>query len=88
MCVLLYGMLLKATSFRRSVLPTFSVGELARVVLSMNSAEFAVETAPDPGELTQDQVWVRLVRVFCDQLALTPGDVVPSASIFVDLGES
>jgi hypothetical protein len=83
----IYTMLLKATPFRRSVLPTLSAGELARVVLSMNSAEFAWETN-DAAKLTQDQVWIRLVGVFCDQMAFKPEDVVPSASILVDLNES
>jgi len=81
----LYTTLLKVTPFRRSVLPTLSVGELARVVLSMNSAEFA-DKANDGVKLTQDQVWMRLVAVFCDQMMYRREDVVPSASIFGDLG--
>jgi hypothetical protein len=82
----IYTMLLKATPFRRSVLPTLSAGELSRAVLSMNGAEFTRETN-GAAKLTQDQVWIRLVGVFCDQMAFRPEDVVPSASILVDLGE-
>jgi hypothetical protein len=51
----------------------------------MNSAEFADE-ANDGAKLTQDQVWMRLVAVFCDQMMYRREDVVPSASIFGDLG--
>jgi hypothetical protein len=80
-----YTMLIEATHFRRSVLPTFSAGELARVVLSLNSTDLALEEN-NAARLTSDQVWIRLVGVFCDQLAVKPEDVVPSASIVVDLG--
>ena len=59
----LYAMLLKATPFRRSVLPILRAGELFRVVLSMNSSEFCHGTE-SPSELTQDQVWLRLNSVF------------------------
>jgi hypothetical protein len=81
----LYMGLLKATPFRRSVLPASSAGELARVVLSMNSSEFVSETT-SASCLTSDQVWIGLVHVFCDRLGYKPEDVVPSASICVDLG--
>lgn len=81
----LYMGFLKATPFRRSVLPVSNAGELARVVLSMNSSEFDSESTRAAG-LTKDQVWMGLVRVFCDRLGYKPEDVVPSASICVDLG--
>ncbi len=80
----LYVGLLKATPFRRSVLPTLSAGELARVALSMNGSEFAGE-ATGTSVLTRDQVWMRLVDVLCEQMGYKPEDVVPSASIVVDL---
>jgi hypothetical protein len=81
----LYSALLKATPFRRSELPVLSAGELARAVLSMNSHEFPQEKN-GTSELTSDQVWTRLVGVFCDQLSCKPEEVVPSATIAVDLG--
>lgn len=82
----LYPALLRWTAFRGSVLPTLTIGELARVVLSMNQEEFAHEAAHG-SKLTQDLIWIRLVSVFCDQMGFKPEDVVPSASIMVDLAE-
>lgn len=84
--VLLFDRLLKITHFQRSVLPVLTAGELARVALSMNGAEFFRKTE-DTSKLTQDLVWIKLVGVFCDQMGFSPEDVVPSASILIDLGE-
>jgi hypothetical protein len=84
---ILYTALLKATYFRRTVLPVLTAGELARVILSMNAAELLREEIGSP-ELTNDQVWIKLVDVFCDQMAFKRDDVVPSASIVGDLGVS
>jgi len=75
-----YKALLEATAFRRSELPVLRVGELARVILSMNSGEFP-QSQQDTSELNSDQIWMRLVGVFCDQLSCQPGEVVPSAAI-------
>lgn len=75
----LYASLLEATPFLRSVLPVFTAGELARVALSMNRAEFPqLETK---SALSSSQVWDKLVRIFSEQNGCNPEEVVPSASM-------
>jgi acyl carrier protein len=67
-------------------LPTDTAGELAQIVLSLNRDQF--EPALTTGELTNEDVWRRLVDIICDQLQVARDEVVPNARFVDDLGVS
>jgi acyl carrier protein len=62
-----------------------TVGDLASSVLTLNYPEFA--PASEKGSKpTAEDVWIKLVDIFCDQLGVDPDQVQPSATIADDLG--
>ena len=66
-------------------IPVRTAGELARMVLTMNFAEFAPSSdASQP--LSRDAVWARIVRIFSDQMQMDEEEIVPDARIVQDLG--
>lgn len=67
-----------------SELPADTAGELARVVLNLNYDHFAPLEAP--AKPTNEDVWQRLVEIICDQLQVSPEEVVPNACFSDDLG--
>jgi hypothetical protein len=77
--LILYAQLLNITSFRCSVLPVLTVGELARAVLPLNREQFRQE-CDKTEEPTESQIWMRLAAVL-HEAGFTPGEIVPSASI-------
>ncbi len=62
-----------------------TAGDLALIVLNLNYAEFSALQEKDH-KLTTEDVWNKLVDIFCDQLGLEPDEVVPEATIVDDLG--
>lgn len=64
-----------------------TTGDLANLVLYMNYSEFA-PPAEVGSRITTEDIWKKVVEIFCDQLGLDPEDVVPSATIADDLGVS
>lgn len=69
-----------------SELPADTAGELAQIVLSLNQDRF--EPAKGTAELTDEDIWLRLVDIICDQLQIDRGEVVPNARFVDDLGVS
>jgi acyl carrier protein len=67
-------------------LPADTAGELAQIVLSLNQDQF--EPALTTAELTNEDVWRRLVDIICDQLQVDRDEVVPNARFVDDLGVS
>ncbi len=67
-------------------LPADTAGELARVLLSVNYNHFAPVT--EGQKPTNEDVWERIVDIFCDQLQIGREEVVPNARIVDDLGVS
>jgi acyl carrier protein len=65
-------------------LPADTAGELARVVLSLNYDHFASPVTQQ--KPSSDDVWQRVVDIFCDQLQIDRKEVVPNAKIVDDLG--
>jgi len=72
---------------RRSAsnLPVATAGDLSRLVLTMNFAEFSSGAAPNQ-PMSQEDVWRRIVCIFCDQMQLDEGEIRPEARIHRDLG--
>jgi acyl carrier protein len=66
-------------------MPVTTAGELARMILTLNHEEFA-PAAAEGTVPSKEYVWTRIVRVFCDQLQVSPEEVVPEARIIEDLG--
>jgi hypothetical protein len=62
-----------------------TAGDLATSVLTLNYSEFAPVSEKDSKPTTED-VWKKLVDIFCDQLQIAPEQVVQSATIGDDLG--
>jgi hypothetical protein len=67
-----------------SELPADTAGELARVVLSLNYEHFT--TAGSTLKTSDEDVWNKIVDIFCDQLQVRRDEVVPNARIVGDLG--
>jgi acyl carrier protein len=80
-----YQALFKLTPFLASELPVTSVGDLARVVLTLNSNIFSQSVECD-AKLSRDTVWIKLVEILCDQQGLAPEEIIPNATIVEDLG--
>jgi hypothetical protein len=83
--VVSHSLLLRWTPFLRTEIPVANAGDLSRMVLALNSSVFA-PAAPTEEPLSKDQVWIKLVQIFCDQLQLNPEEIVPDATIVEDLG--
>lgn len=62
-----------------------TAGDLATIVLTLNYDELSSKPEQRP-KLTSEDVWKKLVDIFCDQLQLDPDQVVPDATIVDDLG--
>jgi acyl carrier protein len=77
--------LLRRMTFLRTEIPVTSAGDLTQMVLALNPSAFTPET-PNEKPLTKDQIWIKLVEIFCDQLQLDPDEIVPDATIAEDLG--
>ncbi|WP_263357163.1 phosphopantetheine-binding protein [Acidicapsa ligni] len=74
-----------ATSFLARELPVRKVGELAEVLLGMNLMRFDADSKITQPLSTQD-IWQRLVYIFCDQTALNWEEITPESRIAEDLG--
>jgi hypothetical protein len=79
------GLMTKCMLPLASELPVETTGDLASMVLTMNYAAFA-PASDGIQPLSREYVWERLVHHFTEQLQLEPEDIVPEASIAVDLG--
>jgi acyl carrier protein len=93
-CAVIFWIFLATTSdlvlrrrmtFLRTEIPVVAVGDLTRMVLALNPSVFSSE-AQDERPLSKDQIWIKLVQIFCDQLQLDPDEIVPDATIIEDLG--
>jgi hypothetical protein len=64
-------------------LPVPTAGELSRLVLAMNFAQFSSGVGP---AMSKEDVWRRIVYIFCDQMQLDEAEIRPEARINSDLG--
>ncbi len=87
--IILFGIshdiLLRRMTFLRTEIPVVSAGDLTQMVLALNPSTFA-PAMPNETPLTKDQIWIKLVEIFCDQLQLDLDEIVPDATIAEDLG--
>ena len=80
----LSGLLIRLTPRLAFDIPYRTVGDLAMGVLAMNYSAFEgpVSAGARPG---REEIWTKLVDIFCDQLQIAPEEVVPDARIQDDL---
>lgn len=79
------GLLISRAQPFATELPVNTVGDLARMVLTLNYTAFApASNGSDP--LSREDLWERIVYIFADQLGLESEDIVPAARISEDLG--
>jgi len=87
--IILFGVtnsfLLRRMAFLRTEIPVASAGDLTQMVLALNPSAFP-PAAINEKTLSKDQVWIKLVEIFCDQQGLDPEEIVPNATIAEDLG--
>jgi acyl carrier protein len=79
----LSSLLLRLNQPRATELPADTVGELAQILLSLNQTYF--QPANHSAPLTDEQVWLKVVDIFVDQLQIDREGVVPNAKIVDDL---
>lgn len=65
-------------------LPAETVGDLARIVLTMNFETLSPPSAA-PQPLNREEVWARIVHIFSDQMGIDEEEIVPRARIASDL---
>jgi hypothetical protein len=65
-------------------LPVATAGELARMVLTMNFADFAPATVGGQPP-SREAVWAQIVHIFSDQMQIDAEEIVPGARISEDL---
>jgi acyl carrier protein len=65
-------------------LPAATAGDLARMVLTLNFDVFAPASEGNES-LTKENVWVRIVAIFSDQMQIDAEEIIPEAKIAEDL---
>jgi len=81
--IALCGLLLRLNRPRATELPADTAGELAQILLGLNQEHFEASAQKTP--LTDEQVWLKVVDIFADQLQIAREEIVPNATINGDL---